>query len=44
MQEVAGDSVFSRAGLRFIPVVHEGNQSRSDEEVAAMHTTFLTVP
>ena len=35
-QEVVGVSDFSGHGLRLIPVVHEGNQNRSDEEVAVI--------
>jgi uncharacterized protein len=35
-QEIVSASVFTGSGLRFIPVVHEGNQSRSDDEVAAI--------
>ncbi len=35
-QELRGPTRFAGSGLRFIPVVHEGNQSSSAEEVAAV--------
>jgi hypothetical protein len=36
LQAVEGDSEFVGSGLRYVAVEHEGNQKRSDEEVAAV--------
>ena len=35
-QEIFGDSPYTGHGLQYIPVAHENNQNRSDEEIAAI--------
>lgn len=35
-QDVLGTSLYCGNGLRFVPVLHESNQNRSDEEVGAI--------
>jgi uncharacterized protein len=43
LQEVLSASVFSGSGLRFIPIGHEGNQNRCDEEVSAIAEIVCTL-
>ena len=45
-QQIGGPEPFSGAGLWFVPVVHEGNQRYSEEEVSrvAALVDFLTQP
>ena len=42
-QEILSRSAFSGSGLRFIPVPHEGNQNRSDEEVSVIAEIVRTL-
>ena len=42
-QEVSSRSAFRGNGLRFIPIRHEGNQNRSDQEVAAIAGIIRTL-